>query len=117
MAKVSGTGCLGLSEDHRGLRDSVRELTRRRVGPAAVRAAVDGKASELPAFWGELAAQGLLGLHLAEEDGGAGYGLVETAVVVEELGRAVTPGPFLPTVLVSAVLSAAGHGRGFAIGS
>jgi alkylation response protein AidB-like acyl-CoA dehydrogenase len=110
MAKVRGTGCLGLSEDHRALRDSVRELTRRHVGPAAVRAAVDAKASELPAFWGELAAQGLLGLHLAEEDGGAGYGLVETAVVVEELGRAVTPGPFLPTVLVSAVLSAAGHG-------
>ena len=109
MATVTGTGCLGLSEDHRALRDSVRELTRRHVTPAVVRAAVDAKGSELPAFWSELGAQGLLGLHLAEEHGGAGYGLVETAVVAEELGRAITPGPFLPTVVVSAVLAAASH--------
>ena len=109
MATVTGTGCLGLSEDHRALRDSVRELARRQLTPAVVRAAVDAKTSELPEFWGELAAQGLLGLHLAEDDGGAGFGLVETAVVAEELGRAVAPGPFLPTVLASAVLSAAAH--------
>jgi alkylation response protein AidB-like acyl-CoA dehydrogenase len=102
-------GCLGLSDDHRALRDSVRELTRRHVTSAAVRAVVDAKSSSLPAWWGELAGQGLLGLHLAEEYGGAGYGLVETAVVAEELGRAVTPGPFLPTVIASAVLSAASH--------
>ncbi|HEX2893718.1 MAG TPA: acyl-CoA dehydrogenase [Marmoricola sp.] len=107
MAGTLGSGCLGLSEEHHALRDSVRELARRHVPPAVVRAAVDAKTSELPPFWGELAAQGLLGLHLAEEYGGAGYGLVEAAVVAEELGRAVAPGPFLPTVLVSAVLSAA----------
>jgi alkylation response protein AidB-like acyl-CoA dehydrogenase len=37
-------------------------------------------------------------LAIAEEDGGIGLGVVETAVVVEELGRAVAPGPLLPTV-------------------
>jgi alkylation response protein AidB-like acyl-CoA dehydrogenase len=104
-----GTGCLGLADEHRALRDSVRELAARRITPAVVRAAVDAKASELPPFWDELAAQGLLGLHLPEADGGAGYGLVEVAVVLEELGRAMAPGPFLPTVLVGAVLDAAGH--------
>jgi len=97
----------------------VRELARRQITPAVVRAGVDAKTSELPAFWRELGAQGLLGLHLAEEYGGAGYGLVETAVVAEELGRAGVPGPFLPTVLVSTVLSAAsqvGHLGGLAVG-
>ena len=36
---------------------------------------------------------GWLGLHVPEEHGGSGYGLEELVVVVEELGRAVAPGP------------------------
>ena len=109
MAGIMGTGCLGLTEEHRALRDSVRELAARRITPSVVRAAVDAKSSELPSFWGELAEQGLLGLHLPEPDGGLGYGLMELAVVLEELGRTIAPGPFLPTVLASAILDAAGH--------
>ena len=54
-----------------------------------------------------LAAQGLLGLHLPEESGGQGYGLSELAVALEELGHALVPGGFLPTVLASALLAAA----------
>ncbi|MGI5207397.1 acyl-CoA dehydrogenase [Spirillospora sp. CA-108201] len=100
---------IGLTEEHRDLRDAVRAFTSRQVTPAAVRAAVDADREKAPAFWDELAAQGLLGLHLPEDAGGAGYGLVELAVVLEELGRAVTPGPFLPTVLASAVLHRAGR--------
>ena len=52
-----------------------------------------------PPFWDELAGLGWLGLHLPEAVGGEGYGFAELAVVVEELGRALAPGPFLPTVL------------------
>ncbi len=40
--------------------------------------------------------------------GGSGYGLPELVVVIDELGRAVAPGPFVPTVVVSAVVSAVG---------
>jgi Acyl-CoA dehydrogenase, N-terminal domain len=47
-------------------------------------------------------------LHLPEEHGGAGYGLEELVVVVEQLGRAVAPGPFVPTAIASAVVAAAG---------
>ena len=50
---------------------------------------------------------GWLGLHLPEERGGSGFGLPELVVVVEELGRAVAPGPFVPTVIASAVIDAA----------
>ena len=39
---------------------------------------------------------GWLGLHVPEEHGGSGFGLPELVVVVEELGRAVAPGPFVP---------------------
>ncbi|MFE9105376.1 acyl-CoA dehydrogenase [Actinomadura geliboluensis] len=100
---------IGLTEEHRDLRDAVRAFTSRQVTQAAVRASVDADRAKAPDFWTDLAAQGLLGLHLPEDAGGAGYGIVELAVVLEELGRAMTPGPFLPTVLSSAVLHRAGH--------
>nr|MDT0665803.1 acyl-CoA dehydrogenase family protein [Micromonospora sp. DSM 115978] len=48
------------------------------------------------------------GLHVPEEFGGGGAGLPELVAVVEELGRAVAPGPFLPTTAVSAVIAARG---------
>ena len=51
-----------------------------------------------------MAAQGWLGLHVPEAYGGQGFTLAETAVVVEELGHALFPGPLLPTLLVSAAL-------------
>lgn len=100
---------LGLDQEHLDLRDSVRAFATRHVTDTVVRDAVDAKTEELPPFWQTLADQGLLGLHLPEEHGGSGAGLLELAVVVEELGRAMAPGPFLPTVLASAVLDAAGH--------
>ena len=46
---------------------------------------------------------GWLGLHLPEAHGGSGFGLAELVVVVEALGAAIAPGPFLPTVWASAV--------------
>ncbi|MFC0862102.1 acyl-CoA dehydrogenase [Sphaerimonospora cavernae] len=100
---------IGLTDEHRDLRDAVRAFAARHVTQDVVRKAVEAEREELPEFWPLLADQGLLGLHLPEEDGGAGYGLLELAVVVEELGRSLVPGPFLPTVLASAVLHRAGY--------
>ncbi|RKT87008.1 Acyl-CoA dehydrogenase [Saccharopolyspora antimicrobica] len=100
---------LGLSEEHRDLRDSVRAFAGRHITETEVRAAVDAKTEQLPPFWAQLAEQGLFGLHLPDSVGGAGFGLLELAVVLEELGRNMAPGPFLPTVLASAVLLEAGH--------
>ena len=73
-------------------------------GPCSRRA----EAEALPPFWGDIAELGWLGLHLPEELGGSGFGLPELVVVVEELGRAVTPGPFVPTVIASAVIDSVG---------
>src|SRR6202007_1837115 len=43
--------------------------------------------------------------HMDEEPGGSGDGLPELVVVIDELGRAVAPGPFVPTVIASAVIA------------
>ncbi|MGH3438673.1 MAG: acyl-CoA dehydrogenase [Sciscionella sp.] len=102
---------IGLTQEHRDLRDSVRALVGRHVTAEVVRQAVDAKAAVLPAFWPRLAEQGLLGLHLPEDAGGAGYGLLELAVVTEELGHGMVPGPFLPTTLAATILHRGGHTR------
>src|SRR5262249_39109149 len=74
---------------------------------AAARSLLEAGTDGLPAFWTELAGLGLLGLHVPEEFGGSGFGLAETLVVAEQMGRHLAPGPFTPTVITSAVLAAA----------
>ena len=103
---------LGLTEEHLQLAEAVRGWAQRHCPADVVRAAAEapdsGAALYLESLAPGLAEQGVLGLHLPDEDGGQGYGLPELAVAVEELGRALVPGAFLPTVWASAVLAAAG---------
>lgn len=58
----------------------------------------------LPSFWSEMANLGWMGLHVDEGHGGQGYGLLELSIVLEELGFAAAPGPFLSAALVAALL-------------
>lgn len=98
---------LAITDDHRALAETAGEVLHKRNALAASRALLDGAEEALPEMWPEIAQLGWLGLHLPEQYGGSGYGLEELAVVVEQLGRVVAPGPFVPTVIVSAVLAAA----------
>ncbi|MDX6743825.1 acyl-CoA dehydrogenase [Actinocorallia sp. A-T 12471] len=91
---------IGLGEEHEALAASVRGFVARHVEADEVRGG-----SARPGFYPALAAQGVLGLHVAEEHGGQGFGLVEAAVAVEELGRGLVPGPAVPTVLAAALLA------------
>ncbi|WP_433472075.1 acyl-CoA dehydrogenase [Spirillospora sp. CA-142024] len=102
---------IGLTEEHEALAESVRGFAERNIPATAVRAALDADEEARPGFWPALAEQGLLGLHLDEEHGGQGFGLLELSVVLEELGRAAAPGPFLPTVLASAVIDASSNAK------
>ncbi|KAB2339952.1 acyl-CoA dehydrogenase [Actinomadura rudentiformis] len=102
---------IGLTEEHEALADSVRGFAERNIPATVVRAALEADEETRPSFWPALAEQGLLGLHLEEEHGGQGFGLLELAVVVEELGRAAAPGPFLPTVLASAVVNVSSNAK------
>src|SRR5580700_11004322 len=103
---------LGLTEEHLQLAEAVAAWAQRHCPPEVVRTAADGPDSGSAHYQATLAPglaeQGLLGLHVPEEDGGQGFGLPELAVALEELGRALVPGAFLPTVFASAALAAAG---------
>ncbi|MGH9019184.1 MAG: acyl-CoA dehydrogenase family protein, partial [Acidimicrobiales bacterium] len=97
---------IGIGEDHEELRRTVRRWLETRCPPDVPRALLDAETETLPPFWHALAAQGWLGIHVPEEYGGQGFGLMELAVVVEELARAAIPGPVLSTMLAAAVLAA-----------
>src|SRR4051812_48023972 len=53
--------------------------------------------------WAELAKADLLGLCLPESVGGGGYGLVELALVLEQVGKAVAPLPVYATLVLGAL--------------
>jgi alkylation response protein AidB-like acyl-CoA dehydrogenase len=99
---------IAISDAHRELGSVARSFLENNKARAAARALLDAPDESRPAFWDDLAGLGWLGLHIPEEYGGSGYGLAELAVVLEELGIAAAPGPFLPTVLASALVDRAG---------
>src|ERR1700728_300290 len=99
---------IAITEDHRALAQTVSDFLAKSQSRAAARALLEGGEADVPAFWSELSALGLLGLHIGEDRGGSGYGLPEVLVVAEQMGRRLAPGPFVPTVVTSAVLAAAG---------
>jgi alkylation response protein AidB-like acyl-CoA dehydrogenase len=99
---------IAISEEHRALAQSVADFLTDHQSRAAARSLLEAEADGRPAFWAELGGLGLLGLHVPEELGGSGFGLLETLVVAEQMGRYLAPGPFVPTVITSLVLAAAG---------
>ena len=99
---------IAITEDHRSLAETVRNFSEKRNLRGAARERLESSDDAPPDFWPELAELGWLGLHLPEDVGGSGYGIDELVIVVEELARALAPGPFVPTVIASAVIAAVG---------
>jgi alkylation response protein AidB-like acyl-CoA dehydrogenase len=90
----------GFNADQEMLRATARKFFENECTSDFVRArmAEDGGFTE--EFWTKLAEQGWLGLVYPEAYGGAGLGFVDLTVLMEEMGRAVMPGPFFSTVLL-----------------
>lgn len=88
---------LEFSEDEAALRDNVRDVLAGACPPSLVRGVYEGK-DETSGLWDRLVQLDWPALAVDEDLGGLGLGFVEVAIVAEELGRAVAPGPFLATV-------------------
>src|ERR1700729_39316 len=98
---------IAVTEDHESLRATALRWAQTHCPPTVPRQVAEAPpgSADMPAAWEKMAAQGWLGLHVGEEQGGQGFTLAESAVVLEELGHALFPGPLLPTILVSAALA------------
>jgi alkylation response protein AidB-like acyl-CoA dehydrogenase len=101
---------IGISEEQEHLREAVRRFVESRIDPSVPRAALDAATEAIPPFWDAIVDPGWLGLHVDEAHGGSGASLVEQAVVVEELGRACAPGPYVPTAIAATLAPAFVHG-------
>jgi alkylation response protein AidB-like acyl-CoA dehydrogenase len=85
------------------LRSSVRDFLAAKSAERQVRAAIETERGYDEDLWRQMASPlGLTGLALPEEYGGDGFGFTELQVVLEELGRALTPSPFLASVVLAA---------------
>ena len=96
------------SDDQQLLKNAARAFLDERCTSPIVRALWDDPRGESEAMWKDIAQLGWLGLSLPEAYGGSGLGMVETAILLDEMGRAAYPGPYLPTVLAAHAISAAG---------
>ena len=91
----------GLSESQQILKDTARKFFAGESPIAAVRKAMETETSYDAALWAKLAEQGFTGIITPEEYGGMGLGKVELALLMEEAGYALLPGPFFSTVALA----------------
>src|SRR3954464_3665932 len=96
-----------LSEDQQDIKRTAHDLLASRSGWEQVRAAAEAAAYD-EALWRELCELGWPGIAIAEEHSGQGLGFVELAVLLEELGYALAPTPFLGSVLAALAIETAG---------
>jgi len=90
----------GFNQEQELLRATARKFFENECTSEFVRARMAEPAGVTDEFWKKLAEQGWLGLIYPEEFDGTGLGFVDLTVLMEEMGRAVMPGPFFSTVLL-----------------
>jgi alkylation response protein AidB-like acyl-CoA dehydrogenase len=88
---------LEFTPEQEELRDSVRAVLARECPPSVARAVVE-KGAAPDALWDHMVELGWPAITIPENVGGLGLSCIELAVVMEELGRAIAPGPFVATV-------------------
>ncbi len=99
---------LGLSEEQELLKNSAREFLEKECPEEHVRAMEEDEKGYSPDLWKKMADLGWHGLMIPEDQGGAGFSFLDLCVLVEEVGRALLPGPFIPNQACVASLVHAG---------
>ncbi|MDT5336060.1 MAG: hypothetical protein QOD90_1565 [Mycobacterium sp.] len=97
---------IAILSEHNDLADSVRDLVKRVAPSEVLHEALETPISNPPNYWKAAAEQGLQGLHLSENVGGQGFGILELAIVLAEFGYGAVPGPFVPSAIASALIAA-----------
>ena len=91
---------LDFSEEQKMLKNWARDLLEKECPKAAVREMQKDEKGYSPELWQKMTDQGWLGLVFPEAYGGADYDLMGLVVLLEEMGRALMPGPYFSTVVL-----------------
>jgi alkylation response protein AidB-like acyl-CoA dehydrogenase len=90
-----------LNEDQIEISRQARRFFDKECSMAYVRRMLDDERGFSDDLWRAMAEMGWMGLRFPEEFGGVGLNALDMAVLLEEMGRAVLPGPFFSTVLLA----------------
>jgi alkylation response protein AidB-like acyl-CoA dehydrogenase len=95
------------TDEQKAVRQTARDMLNRRFPSTVVRTLCERNDYD-PAHWSEMITLGWPGLAVEERHGGLGMGMVGLVVLLEEMGRALAPSPFLSNAAATLVLQAAG---------
>ena len=91
---------LSFSEEQEMLWKSARDFLVTKCPKTLVRQMEEDEKGYVPELWKEMADLGWVGLPFAEKYGGGGFKFLDLVILIEEMGRACLPGPFLSTVVL-----------------
>ncbi|MFB3118539.1 MAG: acyl-CoA dehydrogenase family protein, partial [Myxococcota bacterium] len=90
------------SDEHGELRRTVRNFLEKDSDEKRVRELMASELGYDPASWSRMAEElGIVGLIVSERHGGAGFGMVELAIVAEEMGRVLLCAPYLSSAVLA----------------
>jgi alkylation response protein AidB-like acyl-CoA dehydrogenase len=99
---------LEITEEQKLLRESVARFCKSEFPTEMVRRLAEHPAGMSPETWNKIAQQAWLGVLIPEEFGGLGLGVTELGIILEEMGRALVPGPYFSTAALAAPALALG---------
>jgi alkylation response protein AidB-like acyl-CoA dehydrogenase len=91
---------LGLNEEQEMLRQSARDFLQRECPKKLVKQLDESDQGYSPELWRKMAGLGWMGLAFPEKYGGSGRDFLDLAILLEEMGHNIVPGPFFSTVVL-----------------
>ncbi len=93
---------ISFNEDQIEIRNQARRFLENECSIEYVREMFEDEKGFTDAVWAKMTEMGWMGMHIPEEYDGIGLGLTDLCIVLEEMGRALTPGPYFSTVVLAA---------------
>jgi alkylation response protein AidB-like acyl-CoA dehydrogenase len=97
----------GFNDEQQAIKETARDMLAKRSPLSAVRTAAESRTYD-DALWKEICDLGWPGIAIGDDHGGQGLGMVELAILCEELGYACAPSPFLANAIAGLFIEHAG---------
>jgi len=94
---------LGLSEEQELLKNAARDFLEKECPEQHVRDMEEDEKGYSPELWKKMGELGWQGLIVPDQYGGQGFSFLDLIILIEEFGRALVPGPFIPTAVGGAI--------------